>query len=852
MNTLDVVQYRELLARERAALKTSFLDNGRSTPYLYRHACLVDRIFRTVWRDAGLPPELSLVAVGGYARQTLFPHSDVDVLILLPASDSPWRERVGELVAPFWDMGLEIGHSVRSIEECLDEAARDIAVQTTLLEARLVVGSRGLFQRFRLEVDESLDPARFLEAKMLEQQQRHNRFNDTAANLEPNVKEGIGGLRDLNTVLWASTAARLGSTWSALADSGLLTLAEGKRIRHHERTLQNLRIRLHFMAGRREDRLLFDMQVPMAVQCSLHDTPNRRGSERLMQRYFRTAREVSALNEVLLHNLRTQLDVRGDVPPQPVNARFVADHEYLRAIDDNLFERSPGAILECLKLLQHNPQFKGLAASTLRALWRATPHIDAKFRRDPDNQRTFMEMFRIGSGLTRGLRRMNRYGVLGRYLPAFGRVVGQMQHDLYHVYAVDEHILMVLRNLRRFAITEMAHEYPLCSRLMSEFDKPELLYLAALFHDIAKGRGGDHSALGRLDALRFCRAHGLPGDDGELVAWLVAQHLVMSSTAQKKDLADPKVIADFAALVASERRLIALYLLTVADIRGTSPKVWNAWKGKLLEDLFWSTRRFLGGDTDPTGHRLQSRQKLALEKLRLYAIPDGAHQKLWQQLDTAYFLRHDAREVAWHTRVLNYRVDAQEPVVKARVSPVGEGIQIMIYVRDRKNLFAQICAFFGSIQYSISEARIYTTLHGYALDTFQVMNPADAEVNYRDLLNYVEHELTGRLRDNAPLPPPVKGRLSRRLKNFPVTPEVSLRPDERGSAYYLNVTAGDRPGLLSSIARVLVAYGVDLHNAKINTMGERAEDTFVVMGEVLKDTRQVLRLESDLLQALQP
>ncbi|MFN0317463.1 MAG: [protein-PII] uridylyltransferase [Burkholderiales bacterium] len=851
MSPVPVAHYREVVSRERVALKASFLSTGRPGPLLRKHAALVDRVLRCVWRDAGDFGPLALVAVGGYARRTLFPHSDVDVLILVPEQDQGLREQAGALVAPIWDIGLEIGHSIRSIAECLDEAARDITIQTTVLEARWVAGSRALFREFSEKVSQNLDPKRFLEAKLLEQQQRHNRFNDTASNLEPNVKEGLGGLRDLNTILWVSSAACLGASWHDLAQHQLLTASEAKRISHHEAVLQHLRIRLHYQAGRREDRLLFDLQAPLAKQLALEDTPQRLGSERMMQRYFRTAREVTALNDVLLHNLRTRIDASAGAPTTPINERFVAEHEYLKAVDENVFERQPSALLECFSLLQQHPELKGLAAGTLRALWRGTRLIDHRFRRDPANQRAFLGLFQHGSGLTHALRRMNRYGVLGRYLPAFGRVVGQMQHDLYHVYAVDEHILMVVRNLRRFAVPEMAHEYPLCSRLMSEFAKPELLYLAGLFHDIAKGRGGDHSALGRADAARFCRGHGMEKADTELVVWLVEQHLVMSSTAQKKDLADPEVIANFATLVRDERHLIALYLLTVADIRGTSPKVWNAWKGKLLEDLFWSARRFLGGDRDPSGERLQSRQKLALEKLRLYAVPEDAHEKLWAQFDTAYFLRHDAREVAWHTRVLNYRVNTPVPVVKARVSPAGEGIQVLIYTPDRKNLFAQICAFFERVQFSIIEARIYTTLHGYALDTFQVMSPEPNAANYRDLLNYIEHELCAQLERDAPLPPPVKGRISRRLKSFPVSPEVSLRPDERGNAYYLSVTAGDRPGLLSSIARVLVRYEVDLRNAKINTMGERAEDTFVVAGEALKNTREVIRLESELLQALQ-
>ena len=446
---------------------------------------------------------------------------------------------------------------------------------------------------------------------------------------------------------------------------------------------------------------------------------------------------------------------------------------------------------------------------------------------------------------------MNRYDVLGRYLPVFGRIVGQMQHDLFHVYTVDAHILMVVRNLRRFALAEMAHEYPLCSRLMSEFSRPEVLYLAGMFHDIAKGRGGDHSILGRRDAQRFCESHGVSPEDTALVVWLVEHHLTMSSVAQKKDLSDPIVIADFARLVDNERRLTALYLLTVADIRGTSPKVWNAWKAKLLEDLFWSARRYLSGDTDPTGSRLQSRQKLALEKLRLYALPDGVQTQLWSKLDTNYFLRHDAREIAWHARVLHTRVNSTKPVVRARLSPIGEGVQVLIYTPDRKNLFAQICSFFERIGFSIVEAKVYTTLGGYAMDTFQVMDPAKATTHYRDILAYIEHELAMQLEQDGPLPPPMKGRISRRVRSFPISPEVNLRPDEKGSAWYLSFIAGDRPGLLSSVARVLINYRVDVQTAKINTLGERAEDSFVITGESLRETKNVIRLESDLIRELQ-
>jgi [protein-PII] uridylyltransferase len=448
------------------------------------------------------------------------------------------------------------------------------------------------------------------------------------------------------------------------------------------------------------------------------------------------------------------------------------------------------------------------------------------------------------------LRRMNQYGILGRYIPPFGRIVGQMQHDLYHVYTVDQHILQVVRNLRRFTMVEHAHEYPLCSRLIADFERCWLLYLAAMFHDIAKGRGGDHSKLGRVDALAFCRAHGIAPEDTELVAFLVEHHLTMSAVAQKRDLADPDVIAEFARIVVTERRLIALYLLTVADIRGTSPKVWNAWKGKLLEDLLRATRRVLRGDSAGFEQDVQAKQAEALRLLRLYALSDKVGEALWRELDLAYFLRHEPQEIAWQTRHLHYRVTPDAPVVKARLSPIGEGLQVMIYCRDQTDLFARICGYFGQTGYNIVDAKIHTTRHGYALDTFLVL-AAPGSPAYREMTSLIEHELGERLARQLPLPPPSRGRISRQLKHFPVTPEVHIRPDEKGPYYVLSVMAGDRPGLLYGIARVLSQYHINLHTAKIVTLGERAEDVFVVEGDALANERTMLQLENDLLAALQ-
>ena len=844
-----VGDWKTRLASQRAALREEFSARESARELLRRQSVMVDRHLKELWTAHAMPRKVTLAAVGGYGRGQLFPCSDVDLLILLPASaDASLAGKIESLIGTLWDIGIEVGHSVRTIDECVTLAAADVTVQTTLLEARLVAGNRELFTRFVKRMRDELDPAAFMQAKVLEQQQRHVRYAQT--NLEPNIKESAGGLRDLQTILWIARAAGIGKTWRELATRGVITPGEAREIAQHEQLLQSLRIRLHYAAGRREDRLLFDYQTAIARQLGLHDRPHRLASEQLMQRYYRTAKAVSQLNGIVLQNLDARITPPVDKEYHPINERFGMRDELLATRDERVFQRHPPAILESFLLLQQHPELKGVSAPTLRALWRARRSINAAFRRAPRNHEQFLQLLRSPTRVARTLRLMNQYGVLGSYIPSFGRVVGQMQHDLYHVYTVDEHILRVMRNVRRFAVPELAHEFPLSSRLMSSFERPEVLYLAALFHDIAKGRGGDHSQLGSVDARRFCTEHGLAPEDVELVAWLVENHLVMSATAQKQDIADPDVVRAFAERVGAERRLVALYLLTVADIRGTSPKVWNAWKGKLLEDLFWATRQLLTGNQLTLASSVQARQEEARAKLRLYAVPEDAESKLWKQLDDAYFLRHEAQEIAWHARMLYYRVQSEEPVVKARLSPAGEGLQVLIYVPDQKELFARICSFFESISYDIYEAKIYTTRHGYALDSFQVHDPDNRRPQYRDVIGLIEHDLAERLLHKTPLPPLGKPRLSRQLRHFPISPEVNVQPDERGTAWVLSVIAGDRPGLLSRIARVLTAYDVNLNTSKINTLGARAEDVFLVSGEALKDAKTVVRLESDLVEQL--
>ena len=847
---IDTVRADLQSGRDR--LRTEFLVSPRAHRLLQAHARVIDRTLKTLWKNAVMPRGAALVAVGGYGRSELFPFSDVDILILLESEPTQLeREKLERLVGSFWDVGLEASHSVRTIQACLDAASTDITVQTSLVEARLVCGSRALFSRLASTMQKTLDCEVFFEAKRLEQEHRHAKHQDTPYALEPNLKEAPGGLRDLHTIKWISSACGIGKRWRDLEAHGLITRAEAIELGRKEDLLIELRIRLHYLAGRREDRIVFDYQTALAGQMRSHATGTRRASEALMQRYFRAAKAITQINTILLQSLGARLSQRtqGQGEPRELNERFQILGDLLDAKNEEIFDSEPTAILESFLLMQQHHELRGMTAATLRALWRARRRIDPGYRRNPINRLLFLQILQQPRGIVHEFRRMNQYGILGRYMPEFGRIVGQMQHDLFHVYTVDQHILMVLRNLRRFTMPELAHEFPLASQLISGFEHSWLLYIAALYHDIAKGRGGDHSQLGAVDARRFGRSHGLSADDIELVEFLVTHHLTMTAVAQKQDIADPVVVKSFASTVGSERRLVALYLLTVADVRGTSPKVWNAWKAKLLEDLFRSARYLLTGGVLRLDSAVADTQAEAMRLLRLYALSDTVKDRFWAQLDTAYFLRHDAQEIAWQTRNLHYRVDSEKAIVRARLSSFGEGLQVMIYTPDRKELFARICGYFERANFNIVEAKIHTTRHGYALDTFLIMGRGKA-AHYRDMISLIETELALELQSNAPLAPSTRGRISRRVRHFPVTPSVDIRPDERGTLHVLSVVASDRPGLLYGIARVLARYNVNLRSAKVNTLGDRAEDVFLVAGDSLSNQRVVLLLEQDLLEEL--
>jgi [protein-PII] uridylyltransferase len=863
----DLSVLRDQYRQEKQALWAHIANSSASGRGLKRSlarlARLADVLLTHLWHDAGFQQGEALIAVGGYGRGELFPSSDVDVLVLLPDGantdeSSDLKSKIEAFIGSCWDSGLEIGSSVRTLQDCLSESEKDITIQTSLLESRYITGSQKLYRQFTSSYDKAMDPQAFFVAKTLELQQRHNKFENTPYALEPNCKESPGGLRDLQIILWVSKAAGLGNNWDDLAKKGLATPLEVKQIKRNEAVLSLIRARLHLLAKRREDRLVFDLQHVLAesfgytAKSSPDGKPTQRASEVLMRQYYWAAKAVTQLNQILLLNIEEYLQAqRGD---------FYEKSGLLEVAQDDLYQKKPHAILETFLMYQQTHGVKGLSAKTLRALYNVRNVMDAKFRKDPVNRATFLKILQEDEGITHAFRLMNQTSVLGRYLWVFRNIVGQMQHDLFHVYTVDQHIMMVLRNVRRFFIADHAHEYPFCSQLAAGWDKPYILYTAALFHDIAKGRGGDHSKLGAVEVKQFCRQHGISKDDAQLITFLVNEHLTMSHVAQKEDLSDPDVIAAFAKRVGNERHLTALYLLTVADIRGTSPKVWNAWKAKLLEDLYRYTLRMLGGRAPDANAEIEARKRDALVELALHAEPHEGQKALWETLDVGYFMRHEASEIAWHARQLSRYVGktGEAPVVplvgksivRARISPIGEGLQVLVYTEDQPDLFARICGYFDQAGFSILDAKIHTAKNGYALDTFQVVTSLLPE-HYRELITMVESGLTSTIDQKGQLPAPTKGRVSRRVKNFPIAPRITLHPDEKAQSWLLAISASDRLGLLYSVASVLAKHSISLKLAKISTLGERVEDTFLIEGSALQHNREQITIETELLNVLQ-
>jgi [protein-PII] uridylyltransferase len=740
-------------------------------------------------------------------------------------------------VTCLWDLGLEVGHSVRTPEECAREASGDVTVMTNMIEARLICGESALCHAMRQATapERIWNSEQFFAAKTREQRARWQKYGGTAYNLEPNIKENPGGLRDIQMIGWVAKRHFDAETLRDLVDHGFLTETEHAMLVEGQTLLWRIRFALHRIAGRHEDRLLFEYQRALARQFGFEDGPNNLAVEQFMQQYYRTVQELNRLNEMLLQLFREAILLHDDIgPPIPINKRFQARSGYLEVTSANVFRNYPIALLEIFHVLQLHPELDGVRASTIRLIRENRHRIDDDFRADLRARSLFMEILRHPPGLTHALRRMNRYGVLAAYIPDFANIVGRMQYDLLHVYTVDEHTLTLLRNLRRFTITQHDDEFPLCSAIARRIPKLELLYLAGLFHDIAKGRGGDHSVLGARIAWDFCELHGLPDFDSRLVSWLVEKHLVMSMTAQRKDIGDPEVIQSFASLIGDPTRLDYLYLLTVADARATNPERWNSWKDALLRELYHATRRaLLRGLDNPQAQDelIQQKQTEARRLVERYGGDPEACTRLWSKFSLDLFLHNSPDEIAWQSRQILACAPDKLPLVVIRPVTARGGTEIFIYTPDRADLFARTTALLDQIGLNVMDARIMTTDDGMAINTYQVLDRDGRPVHDPVQMDEIQAALVSDLVEASCSGVQVARSLPRRNRNFPIETRVSFATDERNRRTIMRLSTLDRPGLLAEVGAVFEDCGIRLRNAKISTVGAEVDDVFFITND---------------------
>ncbi len=837
---LTHAESRAALEAVDADLKRRFLAGESVVALVHERAAVVDSLLTELWHRHGGPltESVALVAVGGYGRGELHPYSDVDIMLLVPGEvDAGGRDAIAAFVTSLWDVGLEIGHSVRSVDDCVAEARADLTVATTLMEARLLDGPDALFTAMEQAVapDRTWPSDRFFAEKRKEQLARHHRYDDTAYKLEPNVKGTPGGLRDIQVIGWVAKRHFGCATLDELVDHDFLTPGQLRLLLDGQAFLWRVRFGLHVLTGRREDRILFDHQKNLANMLGYEDATYTLGVEQLMQRYYRTVMDLSRLNEMLLQLFEEAILMDPGADPEPLNERFQVKNGFLQTIHDRVFVDNPSALLEVFLLLQQHPDIRGVSAYTVGLIKRNLHLIDEEFRQNPRNHRLFLAILRAPEGVTHELRRMNLYGVLGLYLPSFGRIVGRMQYDLFHAYTVDEHTLFVVSNLRRFALGRFDHEYPHCSRIMQRLEKQEILYLAGLFHDIAKGRGGDHSELGAIDAESFCLEHGLSKYDARTVAWLVRHHLVLSTTAQKKDIGDPEVINEFAALVGDQLHLDYLYLLTVADVRGTNPKLWNSWKATLFHDLYELASRALRRGLENPIDREQlilEKQEAARRALGESGVTDAKIDSVWQLLDENYFIRHKSDEIVWHTEWLADSDTASEiGLVDVRRQPDGDGVEAVLYTPRRHRTFAHATAVLDELGMTIVDARITPLTNDYSLDSFIVMELDRRNEIDEARMNKIRRSLTRILTASDDDVTAVTRTLPRQARMFTTSTAVEFGDAPSQGRTVMELVAADRPGLLSKVGQTFISQGVDIQAAKIMTIGERAEDVFYITDE---------------------
>ena len=840
---------RDYLEHGQARIAAAFSPQQPVTPLLAARSDLIDGVLRRIWREqTGDIAGVSLLAVGGYGRRELFPHSDVDILILIEDSgvaDADRDERIGHFVTALWDLGLHIGHSVRTLDECERQAAGDLTIMTTLMESRGLVGDHILLSALaaRTAPEKMWDAASFFTAKLAERASRHDNFGHVEYTLEPNVKSSPGGLREVQLVNWVAQRA-FGTAIDEVPGDDFLN-AQERQILHQSRDfLSRVRFALHIAAGRDENRLLFDYQRQLAARWGFEDG-DKLAVEQFMQEYFRSVQVLNQLSEVLLRIFDQRL-LHNDEPLTeiPIDEDFVRRGHLIAARNEQVFVQRPVNVFRLFVLIGHHPDIEGIDPETLRLLRIARSLIDEEFRSDPEVARTFIALLSAPHNMTKQLRRLWRHGLLGRYLPEFGRVVGQMQFDMFHSYTVDAHTMEVIAFTRRFSKADFTERFPVSTRIAQRLRRPVLLYIAALYHDIGKGRGGDHSELGAVDAEAFCRHHQLDARDTELVVWLVRNHLVMSTVSQRKDISDPDEIQRFAGHVATEERLDYLYTLTVADINGTNPDLWNAWRASLLRQLYTETRRALRrGLSNPIGRKevVNATRRAAAELLEYRGFLEEDLEALWEARGDDYFLRERPEDIAWHTEAIADHTDLATPLVLVRQasdSPVATATQIFLHAKDETQVFAIACAALETMGLSIADARIYTGNDGATLDTFFVLQADGSPIeDTQENLAHIAATLTEALQRERPRT--ISRRTPRTVKSFHIDTETQVSQDSERQWTVLEIGTRDRPGLLAQLGQIFADQGVALQGAKIQTLGERVEDVFFLTraegGQIVDD-----------------
>lgn len=827
---------KEAIARFDKWSHEQFNNDATIRRLILSRAVFMDKLLTQLWQLHNCPENAALLAVGGYGRGELHPYSDIDLVVLLRDSDNTEHQNLTCFLTSLWDIGLDIGHSVRTVSQCQQQAKDDITVMTSLIEARLLEGEPELLSLAReaTSTRHMWPSAEFYRAKLNEQNERHDRFADTEYNLEPNVKSSPGGLRDLQTVIWMASRHYDGFVLTDLIREQFLTRDEVRIMLRSRDFIWRVRYALHMITGRREDRLLFDHQEKLAQLWEFRDD-KRRAVEQFMQLYYRAAQALGQINDLLVQLFDQAILYPGGKDHfELINEQFHLRNSYLEANAADTFQQHPQALLEAFELCGYNPAITGISAQTIRLIRTNLDLIDDNFRTNPINQRRFLSILRAPHKMSSHIRRMHRYGVLGRYIPTFGSIVGQMQHDLFHSYTVDAHTLKVVQNMRRFLKPRYQKKFPVTSRVIAGLEKKELLYLAGLFHDIGKGRGGDHSELGAVDAEAFCRLHHLSARDRNLVVWLVRNHLVMSSVAQRKDIFDPDVVQDFARHVGQLRRLDYLMVLTVADINATNPTLWNAWRASLLIHLYTETRRALRqGLENPTDKQdwIQETQQAAQQILLQKGISQKQINALWQNTDEDYFMREKPEDVIWHTESILKHKNTKLPLVKLLRSTGRHknAAQILVYAQDRSGLFSAVCAAMDQLGLSIQDARLYDSGNNNVLLTLYVLaNHDEALTNETTNNSPATAHLTATLASADPQPMIVKRRTSRQMKHFSIPTETTISLDKAKNQTVLELSTLDRPGLLARLGQIFARFDVDLQNAKIQTLGERCEDVFYI------------------------